>query len=89
MQTSRQAVGTLCLFDGDWCWDLHPFVVTEEHKRMVVRNISFLLRSFLENAAIHTVIFCWVIPQEEIFAQLLNPLEDLSFPAIPFYSAPG
>ena len=25
--------------DGDWCWDAHPFQVTEETKAMVIDNI--------------------------------------------------
>ena len=29
--------------DGDWCWDMHPFVVTEETKAMVNGNIAHLL----------------------------------------------
>lgn len=33
--------------DGDWCWDADPFLVTEETKRMVMENITFLLAQFL------------------------------------------
>ena len=25
--------------DGDWCWDMNPFQVTEETKKMVIDNI--------------------------------------------------
>lgn len=36
-----------CVFlDGDWCWDMHPFQVTETTKRMVEENICFLLTNF-------------------------------------------
>lgn len=31
--------------DGDWCWDAHPFQVTEETKKMVLHNICFCLIS--------------------------------------------
>lgn len=37
--------------DGDWCWDAHPFQVTEETKRMVMDNICFLLNQFLRCSA--------------------------------------
>ncbi len=37
--------------DGDWCWDSHPFVVTEETKRMVVDNICYLLNNFIKCSA--------------------------------------
>ena len=26
--------------DGDWCWDMNPFQVTEETKKMVIDNIK-------------------------------------------------
>ena len=46
--------------DGDWCWDADPFLVTEETKRMVMENITFLLAQFLDCSAYQNVIFCWV-----------------------------
>lgn len=64
--------------DGDWCWNMEPFVVNEENKAMVLSNITYLLRSFLLNSGYEYVIFCWVIHQEEIMQQLLERLEDLS-----------
>ena len=33
--------------DGDWCWDMKPFVVSEERKKMVIENITFLLQNFI------------------------------------------
>lgn len=35
--------------DGDWCWDLHPFVVNEETKRLARANIRALLGNFLKS----------------------------------------
>ena len=29
--------------DGDWCWDMQPFVVTDETTAMVGGNIAHLL----------------------------------------------
>ena len=47
--------------DGDWCWDMNPFTVTEETKTMVLENIAFLLNQFLSCSSLEYVIFCWVI----------------------------
>ena len=56
-----------CAFlDGDWCWDMEPFLVTEETKAMVQENIVFLLRRFLACSAYENVIFCWVMHRQEI-----------------------
>lgn len=62
--------------DGDWCWDLHPFVVNEENKEMVIKNITFLLGSFLRNSTIETVIFCWVMHEQAIINELLDGLDE-------------
>ena len=61
-----------CAFlDGDWCWDMEPFLVTEETKAMVQENIVFLLRRFLACSAYENVIFCWVMHRQEILDNLL------------------
>ena len=39
--------------DGDWCWNMNPFVVSEENKRMVLSNITHLLRAYLNNSSYH------------------------------------
>ena len=31
--------------DGDWCWMMNPWVISEENKRMVEDNITYLLRA--------------------------------------------
>ncbi len=45
------------LLDGDWCWMMNPFVVNEENKKMVIDNITYLLRGFIRNSTIEYVIF--------------------------------
>ncbi len=60
--------------DGDWCWDMRPFQVTEETRRMVMESICFLLNNFLHCSAYDTVLFCWVLHKPEILAELLHNL---------------
>jgi hypothetical protein len=60
--------------DGDWCWDMVPFVVTEETKAMVEGNIVYLLNSFLDCSEYENVIFCWVMHEQEIIDELLSRL---------------
>ena len=65
-----------CAFlDGDWCWCMHPFQVTEETKRMVVDNIAHLLNSFLRCSAFENVVFCWVMHEQSIIDDILARLE--------------
>ena len=54
------------MLDGDWCWMMNPWKVTEENKKMVEQNIVFLLNQFLSNSSFRYVIFTWVLHKEEI-----------------------
>ena len=60
--------------DGDWCWNMAPFVPNEENKGMVMDNIAHLLRNFLNNSTLQNVIFCWVLHEESILQDLLARL---------------
>lgn len=60
--------------DGDWCWDSHPFQVTEETRHMVMDNICYLLNNFLRVSAYRNVIFCWVLHEQSIIDYLLSRL---------------
>lgn len=60
--------------DGDWCWDSHPFQVTEETKHMVIDNICYLLNNFIRCSAYDNIIFCWVMHQQAIIDRILTGL---------------
>lgn len=60
--------------DGDWCWDAHPFLVTEETKKMVMDNICHLLNNFLKCSAYENVIFCWVMHEQGIVDEIVSRL---------------
>ena len=74
-----QALDRSVWLDGDWCWMMHPFVVNEENKIMVERNIQYLLRGFLENSNFDHVLFNWVIHTEEIMQMVLHGLEGCAY----------
>ena len=58
--------------DGDWCWDMRPFLVTGETKKMVESNIAHLLNNFLDCSEFENVIFCWVLHQQKSHRRLLT-----------------
>jgi len=60
--------------DGDWCWDMRPFLVTGETKKMVESNIAHLLNNFLDCSEFENVIFCWVLHQQKILDDLIARL---------------
>lgn len=71
----KKRMNRAVFLDGDWCWDADPFQVTEETKSMVMDNICHLLNNFIHCSAYETVIFCWVMHQQEIIDQILSSLD--------------
>ncbi|OFI48785.1 hypothetical protein BG261_05195 [Floricoccus tropicus] len=69
--------------DGDWCWMMNPANYNKANKKMVVKNIQFLLNSFLENPDFEYVIFCWVMDRQEIINEVLS---ELNISKTQFYS---
>jgi shikimate kinase len=61
--------------DGDWCWDADPFQVTEETKTLVQDNICHMLNNFLQCSVYETVIFCWVMHEQEIIDSIIAKLK--------------
>lgn len=74
----EQKLNKSVFLDGDWCWDMHPFQVTEETKRMVMENICFLLNNFIKCSAYDNIVFCWVMHQQAIIDDILSRLESTS-----------
>ena len=71
--------GSSAWLDGDWCWTMHPFRVTDMNKRMVEDNITHVLRSFLANPSFDQVVFSWVLHEREILDRLLARLDGLDY----------
>ena len=69
-----------CAFlDGDWCWMMQPFTVTDETKAMVLDNITHTLTNFLGCSEFDNIVFCWVMHQQQVIDDILSrlPLEDV------------
>ena len=74
-QQLKKTLRNSVFLDGDWCWDASPFQVTKETKSMVVRNICYLLNSFIHCSAYENVIFCWVMHEQSIIDGIINELD--------------
>ena len=75
----KQELENSVFLDGDWCWDMHPFQVTDETKQMVMENICFLLNSFMKCSAFENIVFCWVMHEQGIIDQILSRLDTTGF----------
>jgi DNA polymerase III delta prime subunit len=74
-QVLKRKLNNSVFLDGDWCWDMHPFQVTEETKRMVMDNICFLLNNFIRCSAFEHIVFCWVMHEQAIIDEIVGRLD--------------
>lgn len=71
----KQALNQSVFLDGDWCWDMHPFIVNKETKAMVLDNICHLLNNFIHCSSYENIIFCWVMHEQSIIDDILKKLD--------------
>lgn len=73
-QIIKDKLNNSVFLDGDWCWSMHPFQVTEETKQMVIENICFLLNNFIKCSAYENIVFCWVMHEQTIIDEIISRL---------------
>ena len=61
--------------DGDWCWNMDPFIVNQHTKNMVLDNITHCLNNFIHTPGIENIIFCWVMHKQDIIDQIIQKLD--------------
>ena len=74
-QILKRKLDKSVFIDGDWCWDMHPFMVNEETKKLVLENICMLLNNDLKCSVFDHIIFCWVMHEQSIIDVLLSHLD--------------
>ena len=70
--------------EGDWCWRMEPFDPSPANRELVLENIGFLLRNFLQSPSWGTVLFSWVLHEQGIFDRLRRELAGLEYAWRPF-----
>ena len=73
-QIIKNKLNNSVFLEGDWCWDMHPFQVTEETKQMVLENICFLLNNFIKCSAYENIVFCWVMHEQTVIDHIVSRL---------------
>lgn len=74
-QKFKELLPDSVFLDGDWCWDMSPFKVTEETKAMVMDNICYILNNYIHCSAFNNIIFCWVMHEQRIIDDIVSALD--------------
>ncbi|MCI6373784.1 MAG: AAA family ATPase [Clostridiales bacterium] len=90
-QLLKKSLPRCAFLDGDWCWDMHPLIVTDETCAMVMDNIAHLLSGFLACSELQYIIFCWVMHEKAILDSLLSrlPLDGCAVTSISLIAPPN
>ena len=74
-QVLKRKLDKSVFIDGDWCWDMHPFVVNKETMKLVLNNICTLLNNDIKCNTFENIIFCWVMHEQSIIDDILSRLD--------------
>lgn len=71
--------------ESEWCRMTNPFAFNDEIIKMVEKNISFMLRSYLESSTLEYVIFNYGFhgPRKQIFENIIKNIRDIDYQLIP------
>ncbi len=70
--------------DGDWCWCVHPFSVTDSRLRNGDRSMSFVLSNYLNSGFEYVFFTSVVLTDPEIREGILKGIEAEGYETIGF-----
>ena len=70
--------------DGDWCWCVHPFSVTDGRLRNGDKSMSFVLSNYLNSDFEYVFFTSVVLTDPQIREEILNGITAGDYEIIPF-----
>ena len=77
----QKSLDSCVMLDGDWCWYTNPWILNQETRQIVMKNIKFMLNNYIQSESYKNIILCWVMHDDSIINEILNDLnlEDVNF----------
>lgn len=63
--------------DGDWCFDLHPFVGNRETKTMAIDNILHLVGNYRKCSICKMIVLVWLMDEQWVYQKIADGISDL------------
>lgn len=63
--------------DGDWCFDLHPFVGNCETKTMAIDNILHLVDNYRKCSICKMIVLVWLMDEQWVYQKIADGISDL------------
>ncbi len=63
--------------DGDWCFDLHPFVGNRKTKTMAIDNILHLVDNYRKCSICKMIVLVWLMDEQWVYQKIADGISDL------------
>ncbi|MCR5166256.1 MAG: AAA family ATPase [Oscillospiraceae bacterium] len=63
--------------DGDWCFDIHPFIGNKETKSMAIDNILHMIGNYRKCSACRMIVLVWLMDDHWVYDRIMKGLADL------------
>ena len=73
---AEKNIGT-AFIDGDWCFDIHPFIGNRETKTMAIDNILHMIDNYRKCSACKMIVFVWLMDNQWVYKRIIEGIETL------------
>ncbi len=67
--------------DGDWCFDLHPFVGNHETKTMAIDNILHMIDNYQKCSVCKMIVLVWLMDEQWVYQEIVDGISDMGLEA--------
>lgn len=77
---AEKCTGT-AFIDGDWCFDIHPFVGNQETKTMAIDNILHMIANYRKCSICKMIVFVWLMDEKWVYQKIADGISDMELEA--------
>ena len=67
--------------DGDWCFDMHPFVGNRETKTMAIDNILHMIANYKKCSICKMIVFVWLMDERWVYQKITDGIANMELEA--------
>lgn len=77
---AEKCTGT-AFIDGDWCFDIHPFVGNQETKTMAIDNILHMIANYRKCSICNMIVFVWLMDERWVYQKIADGISNMELEA--------
>ena len=77
---AEKCTGT-AFIDGDWCFDIHPFVGNQATKTMAIDNILHMIANYRKCSICNMIVFVWLMDERWVYQKIADGISNMELEA--------